>query len=248
MPELRALSVILPCFNEPIATIVESVASLDTTARRLKLDLEIILVDDTGFSRLACRQDIADRCIIISNAINRGKGASIKAAIQRATREFVLYTDCDLPIDIEKFLTFVKTHEYAESNVLFAGNRRHESSVTFRPSRIAASRVMTSRWFEAFVWCISGGKLRDTQCPAKLMKTAMATELFAAITQDRYAFDVQLLFSALLSDVEIVEVPVVFNDLRASMSWIAAFRHTARMMKDVITHHSRTRRVTWRRS
>ena len=88
------LSVIIPAYNE-IDTIEEGLRRV----RAVELDKQIIVTDDcsTDGTRefLRAQPDIT----LVESDCNRGKGASIRAAIERVSGDIVLIQDADLEYD-----------------------------------------------------------------------------------------------------------------------------------------------------
>src|SRR3989442_6789412 len=109
MPDtFRKISILIPVFNEvaTVKTIVDRVRAADASG----LEKEIILVDDAStdgtnkvVKELADDSDIK----ILSHPYNRGKGAAIRTALEKATGDIVLIQDADLeydPADYPKLL------------------------------------------------------------------------------------------------------------------------------------------------
>ncbi len=106
---LQKLSILIPVFNEvgTVAEIVRRVRAADTCG----LEKEIIIVDDAStdgtasvLAELAKDSDLK----ITSHPYNRGKGAALRTALEKATGDIVLIQDADLeydPRDYPKLLT-----------------------------------------------------------------------------------------------------------------------------------------------
>ncbi len=101
----QTLSILIPVYNEQ-ATILELVRRVEMVP--LSLAKQIIIVDDgstDGTRDLLA--GLGSRVIVIRHELNRGKGASIRTALERATGDIVLIQDADLeydPADYPKLL------------------------------------------------------------------------------------------------------------------------------------------------
>jgi glycosyltransferase involved in cell wall biosynthesis len=97
------ISILVPVFNEErtVEEIVRRVRAADTGA----LQKEIIIVNDgstDGTPAILARLAAAD-LTVCTHPANRGKGASIRTAIERATGDILLIQDADLEYDPADF-------------------------------------------------------------------------------------------------------------------------------------------------
>lgn len=112
MPEQMKVSILIPCFNEE-RTIVPLLQKIASTAQSGYADMEVILVDDgstdqtptlvTGF----LNSNTSLNVILHRQPVNRGKGACLRAAIEKATGDIVVVQDADLeysPNEYERLL------------------------------------------------------------------------------------------------------------------------------------------------
>jgi glycosyltransferase involved in cell wall biosynthesis len=88
------LTVIVPVFNE-VATVEEAIRRV----RSIDVAKEIIIVDDGSTDGTADRLAQLDGVVLLAHGRNRGKGAAIRTALERATGDVVIIQDADLEYD-----------------------------------------------------------------------------------------------------------------------------------------------------
>ncbi len=71
----------------------------------------------------------------------------------------------------------------------------------------------------------------DTQCGFKAFNMKKFRPLLAAMTIDRFGFDVEFLFAAKLNGLRLKEIPVRWNNVEGSK--VSAVRDTRRMFNEL---------------
>jgi len=101
------LSVVIPAYNE-----IRSVEALLRRVREVRLNLEVIVVDDgstDGTRDLLQRlrdEELID--ILVFQEVNRGKGAALRAGFERATGDIIAVQDADLEYDPHELPTLMQ--------------------------------------------------------------------------------------------------------------------------------------------
>ena len=101
----RSVSLVVPMRNEERSLPHLLDVALDALPRHAA-DWEIVLVDDappTARSPWPRRAPLAEpRIRVVRHAANRGLGGALKSGFAAASKEWVLYSDCDLPWDLDE--------------------------------------------------------------------------------------------------------------------------------------------------
>ena len=129
-------------------------------------DYEIIIVDDASTDatgRLADEAAASDpRIKVVHHPKNRKLGGSIKTGFSHATGDLVLYTDADLPFDMDELQKACRLMRHYEADVVSA----------YRLDRTGEGYVRTvySFFYNALVRVFFGLKMRDVNFAFKLCR------------------------------------------------------------------------------
>jgi len=225
-------SIVIPAFNES-ARLPSTLESVVACIRSSKWDAEVIVVNDgSRDSTAAVVRDFAVRAPeirLIDNAVNRGKGASVRAGMLDARGQVVLFTDSDLSAPIEEAeRLFAAIQQGADIAI---GSRWLESSR--QTQRQPLYRQFFGRCFNAVTRTVMGLHFADTQCGLKAFTRDAAQTVFRLQTIERWGFDPEILFIALKRGLRVVEVPVSWaHDERTRMSYL---RDGMKMLEEIAT-------------
>jgi glycosyltransferase involved in cell wall biosynthesis len=205
------LSVIVPCYNEG--------ATVDRVMDRLRLlaeevapacELEIIAVDDasnddTHARLLACAADPpSNRIRVARHTLNRGKGAAIRTAREKATGDVIVIQDADLeydPSDIPQLIRpILSGRADAVIGSRFAGSGEHR--VLYFWHRVANGMLTL------FSNMVTDLNLTDIESGYK----AFTREAFQAmhLTNDRFGIEPEIVARLSQMRARIYEIPISY--------------------------------------
>jgi len=165
----------------------------------------------------------------------RGKGLAIQRGVQEAKGEYVFFCDADLSMPVEEIKKFIPPQL---SNVEVAiGSREAPGAVRYDEPYY---RHITGRVFNTLIRLLVLPTLQDTQCGFKCIRSEVARDIFRYQTLTGWAFDVELLYIAMLHRYQIVEIPIdwYFN----ADSKISVLRDSLRMFLDLLLIRRNSRR------
>ena len=192
---------------------------------------EIVVVDDGSAdgTHEALEPLLDDRVKLVHLPENTGKFGALKAGMAEASGDCRVFTDADLPYDLEAvpyIADLVNGHGYD----VVVGDRTLPESVSLSNSRVA--RKMSSRIFSYCVRMLVTGGLFDSQCGIKGFRGEVADTLFPLVTDNGFSGDVELLYIALKHNLSIRRIPVRLQ--RASPSTVRLRFHSLPMLVRIL--------------
>lgn len=233
------LSLVIPIYNgaayaEQSARLVHSYLS-----ELSGLSFELIFVDDGS-------QDTTTEILrglnlsglsVIALPQNQGKFAAIKAGMNAASGGVRLFTDADVPYELEAIPYVYNIIRHRGVHVV-VGDRNLPGSEY--AEKLGLVRRFVTGVFTTFVRLLVTSGLFDTQCGLKGFRGDVATALFPILRDDGFSGDVELLYICLKYNLEIKRVPVRLR--RSAPSSVRVVNHGLRMLRRI----SRLRR-SWRK-
>jgi glycosyltransferase involved in cell wall biosynthesis len=218
---------VLPSYRAaPLA--IRSVARLSTFLESTTMTWEVIVVDDGG-GDFAPGDLCGDRrARLLRLPQNRGKGAAVAHGMKAATGHVRVFTDADLPYDLELIPAMVDYVRARGFHVVIGDRTLPQSSYL---ADIGFKRRLASTLFSAFVGTMVTGGFFDTQCGLKAVRGDVADELFAIQRLDRFAFDVEFIYLALHHRLDIKRIPVQLRNNETSS--VRLVRDSARSLVDI---------------
>src|SRR6476660_1343244 len=202
------LSILMPVYNE--RTVVERCLSLVVAAPNQKnMDREVIIVDDCStdgtyaiLQRLAAAHpDIR----LYQHAVNQGKGAAVRTAIQYATGDFSLIQDADLEYDSSEYPILLKPLLDGRADAVF-GSRylagEQKRVLLFWHSVINKTLTLISNMF-------CNLNLTDMETCYKVFRTDLLKSI--PIRSDRFGFEPEIVMKSAKRKFRIYEVPISYH-------------------------------------
>jgi dolichyl-phosphate beta-glucosyltransferase len=235
------LSIIVPAYNEERrlgATLGRVLGWADSAGRQV----EVVVADDGSRDATAevARRAGDARVRVLRLDPNRGKGAALRAGVASSRGELVLVTDADLSTPIEEIERLER--ELVRADVAIGSRAVGGARIT---EHQPFWREWSGRAFNRILRLLAVSGFHDTQCGFKLLRGEAARELFARLTIDRYAFDVELLWLAGRLGYRVREVGVEWRNDRSSR--VRLWRDGPYMLFDVLRFRWRHRRLSPRR-
>lgn len=188
------IAVIIPAFNEE-KTVVEIINKV----KKLKVNKEIIVVDDGSTDKTYEKISKIKRIKIIRHKENKGKGASVKSALKQVTGDIVLIQDADNELNPAEIPKLIQPIIEKRAEVVY-GSRNLYRKDEFNLFYLGGSFItfMTNLLY--------GTALSDEPCGYKIFLTKIIKKI-----QIKYnGFEWEPFVTAMLSKrgIKIYEVPI----------------------------------------
>jgi glycosyltransferase involved in cell wall biosynthesis len=228
LAERPSVSCVLPMFNEQenIAHALEVIAeSLDRYASAY----EIVVVDDAStddsaaiVARAAARNP---HIRLLRHERNRKLGATIRTGIEAATRELVLYTDADLPVDPDALGRAIRAMRVTRADVI-AG---------FRFDRVPEGlrRTIYSRVYNALIGLLFGWPFRDINFAFKLFRREVLDAI--EIRSEGSLVDAELIIKAKNSGFVVQQIGVDYFPRAYGQSHLSSIGVILRIFRELVT-------------
>jgi dolichyl-phosphate beta-glucosyltransferase len=224
-------SIVIPAYNEE-KRLPRTLNSIIAFREANSWNLEVIVVNDGSKDKTAevTRQFSANYPFIglVDNAINCGKGKSIRDGVDRAEGNVIFFADADdsTPItDAEKLLQAI------ESGADIAiGSRWVDRDLQVHPQ--PWYRRLNGRLYNLLMRTILGLDYKDTQNGFKAYTRSAAKTIFPLQKISGWGFDAEVLFLAQKFGFSVREVPVEYT-YYAEGSKIRPYRDGARMLSEL---------------
>ena len=163
-----SISVVFPMWNEE-AYIRRAVGAAKDILEGFAADHEVIIVDDASTdatATIAAELARADpRIRVLTNARNLKLGATLRRGFQAASKDLVLYTDADLPFDLQELPRAVRLLECQQADLL--------SAYRFDRTLEGPLRSIYTFFYTQLVRLLFGLRVKDVNFAFKLFRRTL---------------------------------------------------------------------------
>ena len=221
-----SVSIVFPMYNEE-AYIHRAVRAARAALQQLP-DHEIIIVDDCSTDRTGAladelaRQD--PRVKVVHNLVNRRLGGTLRAGYAVASKELLLYTDADLPFDLQEELPrAVRLLEYQEADVL--------SAYRFDRTSEGFVRTVYSFVYNSLINTLFGLRIKDVNFSFKLFRRALLEKF--PLKSEGSLIDVEFLVRAKKAGASIIQIGVDYFPRSRGISTLSSPAVIVKILKEL---------------
>ncbi len=210
------LSVIMPAFNEG-GHLFENIRETREVLQTSGHDAEIVVVDDGStdntFAEIEQAVRTFDRVIAARNPYNMGKGMALRTGFDHARGSLIVFLDADLDLHPSQINRLLVEIGRGNCDVVVTSKHHPESRLAY-----PFSRKVASLGYYFIIKILFGLPVRDTQTGLKMFRREVLDRVFHRLLVKTYAYDVELLATAVRFGFRICEIPVVL-DYRRAVTW-----------------------------
>lgn len=233
MPD-PSLLILIPAYNEEarIEPVLREYARFFTENYSGKFQIVVVLngcTDNTlGVVQKVAVEFPTVRALEFKQPIGKG-GALIEGLKLASQNDLIGYVDADGATPPHSLFDLTKYVAQADCVI---GSRWLPKSVLHQEQ--TTLRKFFSRCFHFIVEVLFLMRIRDTQCPCKLMRREAVEKIHSALRIADLAFDVNLLVSIKRAGFKILEVPIEWTDKVGSKVTSSLFRSSLTMFLSVV--------------
>jgi glycosyltransferase involved in cell wall biosynthesis len=202
------LSILIPVYNE--RTVVErSLALVLAAPLPENMERELIIVDDCSsdgtFDILQRLAQNEPRIRLLRHAVNQGKGAAVRTAIESAAGDFCLVQDADLEYDPGEYVKLLRPLLDGHADAVF-GSRylagEQSRVLPFWHSMINKGLTLVSNMF-------SNLNVTDMETCYKVFRTDLLKSI--PIRSNRFGFEPEITMKTSKRKLRVYEVPISYH-------------------------------------
>ncbi len=192
-------------FNE-----ARTVAALVDKVRALKLDKELIIVNDgsSDGTRQALRPYEGVPGITVHHSqVNLGKGSSVRIGFSLATGDIVTIQDADLELDPIEYHRLIQPILDGTGDVVYGSRFLNQGLVSGKKGRL--SFYLANRGLAAFTNVLYGSRLTDIETCYKVFRRDVLAQL--TLRASRFEIEPEVTAQVLKKGFRIVELPIGYT-------------------------------------
>jgi len=202
------VSILIPAYNEK-DTILEILRRIDDVV--LNIEKEVIIIDDcsTDGTRDIVKNLDPDKCVVILQEKNQGKGAALKAGIAQATGDFVIFQDADLEYSPSDFPALLAPLLENRADMVIGSRVLSGDMRLFGKNRVHLSSYINCKVITGAMNLFYGQNGTDYYGCYKVFRKDTLDSV--SILADRFEYDSELLCKLFKRQVRFAEVPTQYN-------------------------------------
>jgi glycosyltransferase involved in cell wall biosynthesis len=227
------IGVVIPAYQPDINRLTEYVYTLNNHLRSSEIRIEIDAPAKRTVNQLA---DVPATVNVAS--CRRGKGAAITAGFEALSTDVLSFADADGATPAPEIVSIVKKVTNGGAD-LAVGSRRHPDANIISHQTFARRRLGNG-----FAWLarrLLSAKLYDYQCGAKAISAESWERVRGYLCEPGFAWDIELTAFAGAINLNVVEVPIRWEDKPGST--VSPIKDSATLFEALLITRHRTKQL-----
>jgi len=188
--KIDSISIIIPCYNESIEVLNDTISVIHKTLERKGLKFEIIVVNDGSIEDIL-ETDLDVSVNLLTHDTNKGYGSSLKTGIKNAEYDWIGITDADGTYPNHLFGELI---DRAEGMDMVIGARKWAD--------ISWTRKIPKKILTSFASFLSGEEIPDLNSGMRIFKKDLAAQFWNLLPKG-FSFTSTITLGALTNDNEV---------------------------------------------
>lgn len=222
-----SISVVFPMYNER-NYVRKSVALAIAAIKEITNDYEIIIVDDCSIDDSGSIADDLARgnpqVKVIHQAKNRKLGGTLKSGFGLASKEYVIYSDIDMPFDFKEIKKAF--------NLLLIQDAQIVSAYRINKGADGAKRYIYSLVYNVFIRLLFGLKVKDINFSFKVIKNSFLKK--NTLVSEGSFINAELFIRAKRCAAKITQFPAVYFPRQVGVSRLSSLAVIIKIMQEAL--------------
>lgn len=221
-----SLSLFFPAWNEE-EYVERAVSRAKVVLDRLSDDWEIIVVNDASTDRTRelaeamSKRDARIRCV--THEVNQKLGGAMKTGFSSSTKDIVIYSDMDLPFDLNELERALHLLEYLEADMI--------SAFRFDRTSEGPRRIVYSFVYNALIRGLFDVQVKDVNFSFKVVHRRVL-EAIELKSQGSF-IDAELVVKAIRKGFKVFQMGVDYFPRTRGVSTLASPQVIVKMVKEL---------------
>lgn len=234
MAQSPSISLVFPAWNEE-EYVERAVSRALAVLPRLTQDFEILIVDDASTDRTyeICKrlERRHPQIRVLHHDVNQKLGGALRTGFGATTRDVIVYSDIDLPWDLDEVARAIHLMQYLEADMICA----------FRLDRTSEGgrRIAYSYAYNLLIRTLFGVKIKDINFSFKVLHRKVLESI--ELKSSGSFIDAELVVKAIRQGFRVFQMGVDYFPRTRGVSTLASPQVIAKMLGELVALYPETK-------
>ena len=203
MSDQLTVSLVIPVYNEAdhLERFLRGIDEL-----QLPIEKELVIVDDCskdGSREILRNFQFQSKCIIVEQQVNQGKGAALRAGIERASGDFIGIQDADFEYEPNDIPSLIQPLIEGKADAVFGSRFKRTGNQVHRTIHYLVNRILT-----VLSNLLSGLYLSDMETCYKFFRADVIKNI--KLESNRFGFEPEVTAKIARLKLRVMEPPISY--------------------------------------